>query len=241
VPTPPASSGDVFPPTRWSLVRTSAQPEALEELCRAYWRPIYSFLRRSGYSAPDAEDLTQSFFSDLIRNEGLSRANEHAGKLRSFLLGSLKRHLSAAKRHESRQKRGANAEHLPFAQSEMDFSNAEHQYASLPADELTPDILFERRWVLDILHRAQERLLNDYEKSGKRKEYELLKGAAMNSEAIDHLEISRTLGVKEATVRVLVHRMRKNLRAAFKEQIAQTVADRSEIDEEYHRLLQIFS
>ena len=232
---------DTFPPTQWSLVQTAEKPKALEQLCQTYWSPIYSFLRATGHAPADAEDLTQSFFADLIHHGGLSRANKDQGKLRFFLLGALKRHLSAVHRHQSRQKRGGNVDHLPLALSESDFADAEHQYASQPVDELTPDLLFERRWVLDLLQRSQQRLRADYERSGKLKEYDLLKGAALNSDPIDHPAVAKALGVKEASLRVLIHRMRKNLRAAFKDEIADTVTDRSELDEEYQRLLQIFS
>jgi RNA polymerase sigma-70 factor (ECF subfamily) len=231
----------MFPPTRWSLVVTAARPEALEELCLIYWQPVYHFLRSSGRSAEDAEDLTQSFFADLLKGDAFARARQECGKLRSFLLGALKRHLEQDRRFRMREKRAADRPHLPLATSEMDFEDAEHHYVAQPVDELTPEMLFERRWVLELLTRAHRRLQRDYESAGKGREYRLLKGAVMTTGDLDGAEAARALGVKEASVRVLVHRMRRNFRAAFKEEIAETVSSRDEVESEYHRLLCVFS
>ena len=227
--------------TKWSLIRTSSRPEALEELCLIYWKPIYGFIRRSGRSPEDAEDLTQSFFADLLGNEGFARAKEEHGRMRSFLLGSLKRHLELAKRSQLRQKRGAGAYHLPLANFETDFEDAEHQYAAQPVDNLTPDKVFERRWVLDLFDLAHQRLKHDYDSSGKGQEYALLKNLVMTPGEVDSAQIARSLGVKEASVRVLVHRLRKNFRAAFKEEIANTLDTREEVNDEYKLLLEVFS
>lgn len=231
-----------FPPTRWSLVRTASEPEALEEICRSYWRPIYHFLRRSGHTAEDAEDLTQSFFSSLIDEQSLDRARREEGKLRSFLLGVLKRHVSSAMRHRGALKRGGGSPHVPLSSPGMEFSEAEQHYVVEPSDELTPDWLFERRWVFDLLMRAHQRLQRDYEAAGKNKKYQLLKGAVMTSgELLEASEVARQLEIKEASVRVLTHRLRRNFRAAFKDEIAETVTNRAEVEAEYRHLLKIFS
>ena len=223
------------------MVRTAAQPEGLEELCLVYWRPIYGFIRRSGRSPEDAEDLTQGFFVGLIKDDGFSRAREQEGRLRSFLLGCLKRHLKSEWQFQSRQKRGGGVPVLPLAGSEMDFEEAEHHYVAMPVEELTPERIFEQRWVFDLLARAHRRLEGDYRGAGKGQEYELLKGVVMMEGEMDGREVARALKVKEATVRVMVHRLRRNFRAAFKEEIAQTVTSRAEVEEEYQRLLEIFS
>lgn len=241
MPSEEGHSTAVFPVTRWSLIQTSADPESLELICATYWRPVYSFLRHNGHSREDAEDFTQSFFSELLKKGSLDRAEQEKGKLRSFLLGALKRHLSRENQHKNRQKRGGGAVHLALPTSEMDFQDAENQYASLPVDDQSPDLVFERRWTIELLLRAHQRLERDYQAAGKEKEYHLLKSAVEETSEIDAENAARELGVKEASVRVLIHRLRKNFRAAFKEEIANTVVDRTEVDQEYQRLLQVFS
>ena len=210
-------------------------------ICATYWRPVYGFLRRNGHSKEDAEDFTQSFFSVVLEEGSLGRAEEEKGKLRSFLLGALKRHLSKEHQHKNRKKRGGGVVHLAFPHSEMDFQEAENQYASLPVDDRSPDLIFEQRWTIELLLKAHLRLERDYQSAGKEKEYRLLKSAVEVTSEIDTVTVARELGVKEASVRVLVHRLRKNFRAAFKDEIANTVGDRNETEREYQRLLQVFS
>ena len=213
----------------------------MEELCGIYWRPVYLFLRRSGRSPEDAEDLTQSFFAELLQGDWLSRARKEKGKLRSFLLGALKRHLTAGKKFDHCAKRGGGALHVPMASSELDFGDVEHEYAAQPVDEMSPDKVFEQRWVMELLDRAHRRLHADYAATGKEQEYELLKSTVMTTGEFDGVEVARKLRVKEATVRVMVYRLRRNFRAAFKDEIAETVADRSEVEGEFLRLLEVFS
>lgn len=222
-------------------METADRPEALAELCEIYWKPVFLFLRRSGRSPEDAEDITQSFFAEVLKDQSLSRADQEKGKLRSFLLGALKRHLNAHQRFSGRAKRGGNAPHLPIASSDLDFEDAEHQYAAQPADHLTPDKVFEQHWVMELLNRAHARLRSDYAATGKELEYDLLKSAVMTTGDLDSSQASKQLKVKEASVRVLVHRLRRNFRAAFKDEIAQTVSSRSEVEEEFLRLLEVFS
>ncbi|MDB4538265.1 hypothetical protein N9230_06610 [Akkermansiaceae bacterium] len=128
-----------------------------------------------------------------------------------------------------------------MATSEADFDNAEHQYAAQPVNELTPDKVFERRWVLDLINLAHQRLQHDYEAAGKGKDYRLLKNLVLAPDEVDGSSVARSLGIKEASVRVLIYRMRKNFRAAFKEEIANTLDDREEVNDEYRMLLQVFS
>ena len=131
--------------------------------------------------------------------------------------------------------------HLPLATSEVDFEEAEHQFSAHPVDDLSPDRVFERRWVVELLLKAHRRLQRDYEIAGKEREYQLLRPAVDVVGAVDPAEVAPKLGVKEASVRVLIHRMKRNFRAAFKDEIAETVSDRSQVEEEYQRLIQVFS
>ncbi|GHC63075.1 RNA polymerase subunit sigma-24 [Roseibacillus persicicus] len=237
------TQGQTFPVTRWSLVVAAGESveNALEEICLLYWKPIYSFLRRSGHSSCDAEDITQTFLTELLRDNALERASRGKGRLRSFLLGSLKRHLTARHRYENAEKRGGGTKALALANSELDFNEAEHQFANMPASGASPDQLFDQRWVLQLLARAHRRLKADYQAVGKGLEYELLKSAVTNTEEMDAPQVAKKLKVAPSTVRVLVHRLRKNFRAAFRDEIAETVSCRSEVDAEFEDLLKSFS
>ena len=138
-----------FPTTRWTLVaalksESEGQAQAaMGQLCQTYWYPLYAFVRRKGYSAEDAEDLTQGFFQNLISHESLSSAAQEKGKLRSFLLGSLKNFLASQYQRDNRQKRGGG-QHVLSIDQEM----AEHRYQNEPSDNMTPEVLFDRRWAM---------------------------------------------------------------------------------------------
>ncbi len=237
------SSGQKFPATRWSMIVSASDSgeDALEELCRIYWRPIYGFLRRSGSSHEDAEDVTQSFLAKLIQSGSLSRADREKGKLRSFLLGALKHHLADRHRFDHREKRGGGAKHLPLVVTELDFENAEHHYIEHPVEEKSPDLIFDQSWAINILRRAHERVEQDYQTGGKLQEYQCLKPALATTREIDAEAAARSLGVAPGTVRVLVHRLRQNFRAALRDEVADTVTTREEVTEELRYLLEVFA
>ncbi len=231
-----------FPQTRWSLVERSGDGDALNDLCALYWRPVYGYLRRRGFGPADAEDLTQSFFASVVADDTLTRVCPEKGRFRSFLLGALKRHVSHHQRHVGRLKRGGQFEHLPLATNDMDFNDAEARYAAEPVDVLTAENIFERRWVVELLERAGRRLRRDYEATGKGREHDLLQAALGTQQPMLDLSIiGKELGLKEASVRVLIHRLRRNFRAAFRDEIALTVSDEDDVEEEFQRLLSIFS
>ena len=213
----------------------------MEELCRAYWKPIFSFIRMSGVSEPDAEDLTQSFFAKLLKDDAISRAEQEKGRLRSFLLGAVKRHLVDFHRHFQAQKRGGGVEHLPLAQFEGDSVDSEHEFAAQPVDERMPDRDFDQQWAMTILARAHERVREAYVAGGKGAEYELLKGVVATSGEVDYAHAARTMRIQAGHVRVLAHRLRKNFRAAAKDEIAETVGSLGEVEDELRYLLEVFS
>ena len=235
--------GEVFPQTRWSLVVSAADSAgpALEELCRIYWRPVYGYLRRSGYAEADAEDLTQSFFVHLLKPGGIASAEKAKGRLRSFLLGALKRHLFREKRYQGAAKRGGDAEHVQVATSDFDFQEAEQSYAVHVVEDSSPDQLFDRSWAFDLLAAAHRRLKDDYARNGKVREYELLKAAVTTTSEMRYADAARELGVAASTVRVLAHRLRENFRAVLKNEIGDTVGSRSEIDGELRYLFEVLS
>ncbi|MFT6864989.1 MAG: DNA-directed RNA polymerase specialized sigma24 family protein, partial [Akkermansiaceae bacterium] len=197
-----------FPPTRWSLVSTNADQENEQILCQLYWRPIFVHLRQRAWSREDAEDLTQSFFLRLTSDRTFFNANQEKGKLRTFLLGALQRHLADHLRYTRRQKRGGNAEHLPLAISESDFEDAEHRYVTAVDEGSSPEDAFDQAWARDLLTRTHQRIASDYDRAGKSLEYETLKPALTVEGSVDTATAGKRLGIKQASVRVLVHRLR---------------------------------
>lgn len=237
----PSFTKQAFPQTRWSLVLSAGEDASCEELCRIYWRPIYGFLRKTGHSRENAEDLTQSFFASLLKSESFSSAKKEKGKLRSFLLAALKRHVIDFHRSKNRAKRGSGAEHLPLATSELDFADAESCYASPPIEEQTPDKIFDQTWLLELLTRTHQRIEKDYHAAGKELEYTLLKEGLATVSEIDRKAVAEKLKVAPTSVGVLLHRLRQNFRGALRDEIAETVDNRAEVDAELAYLMNVFS
>ncbi len=228
-----------FATTHWSLV-VAAQPDeasqsrarrALEALCRAYWYPLYAFVRNRGYSSSDAQDLTQSFFTRIIETSGLASADPDRGRFRSYLLGAMK-HLLAVEWHRVRaQKRGGGVTFL-----ELDALDPEARYALEPARPADPDADFDREWAQESIARAMERLRAESEAGGKGDVFEALKGSLVG-EAPARSDIAARLGMTEGAVKVAVHRLRQRYRELLRAGIAETVSDPSDIDGEMRYLL----
>jgi len=235
-------SGVSFPTTRWSLVVSAGEEAgpALEALCAHYWKPIYGFLRGSGYDRHDAEDLTQAFFARLLKGSGMPGGGTIKGRLRSYLLGSLKRHIADHYRRENAEKRGGGKSHFSLAGSELDFESAESRFVEVPSDGPSPDRFFDQTWAHDLLKRAHVRIRKRYEDSKKLREYELLKSTLVGGSEIDFGKVSEELGVSPSSVRVFAHRLRRNFRAAIQDEIADTVSTGEEVEEELEYLLQVF-
>ena len=189
----------------------------------------------------DSEDITQSYFGRLLKQNSFLKANTVNGRLRFYFLGGLKRHLADFHRYKGAAKRGSNKEHLPLAGSDLDFDDAEHRYAAHPVDEITPDKLFEQSWALDLLARTHKKIRSQYDSNGKAREYELLKPAIATTSDIDAVKAAAELGIGRDSVRVLVSRLRRNFRAALKEEISETVTSREEVDDELAHLMNVFS
>ena len=231
------SMGGGFPATRWSVVlraRSSdpAAGAALAELCRMYWRPVYSFLRRQGNTSHDAEDLTQGFFVMLLDREAFSEMDEARGRLRSFLLVALKRFAANEYQRERTQKRGGARTHLP-----IDTVGAEEQYAAELATGLAPDLLFEKQWAITLLDTVMAKLREAYARDGREAVFDALKGRFSADGDIALLaSVAAQLGMKECAVKVAVHRMRERYRNLLRSQIAFTVDTPAEVDEEIMHL-----
>jgi RNA polymerase sigma-70 factor (ECF subfamily) len=229
-----------FLQTQWSLVRKAADPdspaarEALEDLCRAYWFPIYAFIRRHGHSPPDAQDLSQDFFVRLLESHSIARADPRLGKFRSFLLGALKHFLADAQRKEISRKRGGGVEVISF-----DEAQAEERYRLEPEDGRTPDKVFDQRWTVSLLETAMTRLRSEFLAAGKQRQFEVLKPfLSRQGDEAAYAEAAGQLQSSAGTVAVAVHRTRLRFRRLVRSVIADTVSTPDEVEEEYQHLFE---
>ena len=224
-----------FLPTRWSIVLAAADGKsisrrALEELARAYWFPLYAFIRRQGHSAAESEDLTQEFFFQLLERQLLESVDPAKGRFRSFLLACAKHFLSHQRNKVRAQKRGGN-------QALISLDSAESRYAVEPADALTPERLFERRWALAVLDQVLARLAAQYAQREESALFDALKETLITSATPSHARIAESLGMTPGAIKVAAHRLRRRYRDILREEIAQTVASPEEINDEISYLL----
>jgi len=207
--------------------------EALATLCETYWYPLYAYVRRSGHSADDAEDLTQEFFATLLEKGYVDAADRERGRFRSFLLTALKRFLSKEHDKATAKKRGGGQSPLP-----LDIQSAEDQYALEPADDLTPERVFERRWALTVLDKVMDRLRQRYAESGKTGVFDRLKVFLTgDSDTPAYGQVAPALEMTEGAVKVAVHRLRERYRETLRDEIAQTVGDPNDVEDELNSLL----
>lgn len=234
----------LFFATRWSLVRAAGETEdssgnahsALAELCRMYWRPLYLFLRRQGFAADDAQDLTQGFFADLIASRSYTRAGRDKGRFRSFLLGALKHFVADARDREQAQKRGGGKIREPF--NEATISEAENQVAR--NERWLADRVYDREWAETLLRQALTRLAQECVFAGKATLFESLKShlAPDGGKAISYNELSALVRRPAATLRKDAERLRARYAAILREEVCATVSDSAEVDEELRYLCQ---
>ena len=229
-----------FPTTRWSVVvcaggsRSPEAGRALSSLCENYWFPLYAFVRRAGYSAHDAQDLTQEFFARLLSRDSLASADQQRGRFRSFLLGAMKHFLANDRRHQTAQKRGGHRLVIP-----LDFRSGEDRYQRIvPIDRLTPERLYEKRWALALLDLVLNRLREESRAGGKLQQFDILKQCLAGGDAkTAYAEIGEQLGMSEGAVKVAVHRLRRRYRKLLREEIAQTVDGPESLEDELRDLL----
>jgi DNA-directed RNA polymerase specialized sigma24 family protein len=230
-----------FPETAWTVVaRTTGNEseqaeQALETICGDYWQPVYSFLRKSGHARADAEDMTQSFLENVAHGNLLRNASPEKGRLRSFLLGALKRFLSREFQRANAAKRGGGATFV-F----LDADEAEHEFQSGLRTEATPEALYDRTWALQIVASAQRALEAEFTKKGKAKIYDALRefldwnaASASYEKAAERLDMSRT------NIRTNIYRLRGRFRELLQKEIADTVLEPQQVDEELEHLVQI--
>lgn len=228
-----------FTPTHWSVVIAAAGHsdsthgrDALEKLCRNYWLPIYAFVRRQGHNPHDAQDLTQEFFARLLERNYLAGADRAKGRFRSFLLASVKHFLANEWDKTMAQKRGGGQ--MPIS---IDAAIAESSFELEPADILTAEKIYERRWALALLEQVLRRLREEYTRDGKEKQFDQLKPTLTEaSRSVPYAEIATRLATSEGAVKVAVHRLRQRYRELLRAEIADTVANAGEIDDEIRSL-----
>jgi RNA polymerase sigma-70 factor (ECF subfamily) len=237
--TPPGQ----FAATHWTMVLTARHGEspqatrALEELCQAYWYPLYAYVRRRGYDSHEAEDLTQEFFARLLAKNYLADVDREKGKFRSFLLASLKHFLANEWDRAQAKKRGGSHPHIS-----LDVRAAETRYRSEPADELTADKVLDRQWAIALLDLVLARLGAEYAADGKLEVFEQLKNTLTGAtDSIPYATMANKLGTTENAIKVAAHRLRQRYRKLLREEIAHTVASPAEIDEEIRHLFAAFS
>ena len=231
--------GAAFATTHWSRVLTArdrsspGSTEALNQLCREYWRPLYAYIRRRGYGPEESEDLTQGFFEKLLAKDYLGDLTPGMGRFRSFLLACVKHFLANEWDYARRQKRGGGQVIVSF-----DAARAEEDYALDPVDTLTPEVVYERRWAMTVLDAVLSRLREQFEESGRGTLFEELKPFLRGAEAPgSYAEVSARTGLKENALRVAVNRLRRRYGELLRDEVARTVADPAEVPEEIRHLI----
>jgi DNA-directed RNA polymerase specialized sigma24 family protein len=229
-----------FHTTRWDLVLNSGNVDsplfgqALAELCSIYWYPLYAFARHKGYSEPDAQDLTQSFFLHLLEKTSLKQARPEKGRFRSFLLASFQNHISVCRQRAAAGKRGGG-----YQLVSLDAQEAQERSRLEPADRVTAETLFDAHWAQLLLERVTSLLEDEYHSIGKDHLFDALRcylGVPEKEKGIGYESVAKGLGLTPAAVKSLVFRLRKRFAMILRHEVAKTVLDPAEIDPEIHAL-----
>ncbi|MDQ3348059.1 MAG: sigma-70 family RNA polymerase sigma factor [Acidobacteriota bacterium] len=232
-----------FATTRWTMVNAAARPAderasaALTELCEIYWPPLYGYLRGRGYSAEQAQDLTQGFFVRVLETQAIRAADPARGRFRAFLLTALKRYVINEYERDTAARRGGRHVHFP-----LDFDEAERAYAADRRDDETPDRLFDRKWAGIALERALQRLRDECAASGKTEMATALLPYLTDSTGLaSYRAVAEDLGLTEGAVKIAVHRLRQRYGAILRAEVAETVAGDQEVEAEMRELLRALS
>jgi RNA polymerase sigma-70 factor (ECF subfamily) len=232
--------GAAFTTTHWSVVleaqgESPAAQEALEKLCRTYWRPIFAFLRRQSVPPEEAEDITQGFFAELLERRSLSAVRKEKGRLRSFLLGGLKYFLANEERRTMAIKRGKGQRPIPLEELRADERNDME-----PSDPITAEMIYERRWALTVLERVLSRLKDEYRAAGNAALFDSLKELLPDEPGSpSQAEVAARLGMSENAVRQAFYRFRQRYQSLLREEIANTVATPGDIEDELRHLIAV--
>lgn len=232
-----------FATTHWSVVLAAGQgvepkaAKALEELCQAYWYPLYAFLRRNGHTVEDAQDLVQGFFCHLLERGILQVAEPGRGRFRSFLLGTLKHFVSDETKKVEAQKRGGGQSPIS-----VKWAGAEGRFQREPADEASPDRLFERRWATTLLDRALDRLRAECAAGERSEQFEQLQDFITGEKGpVSYGQAADRLGISLSAVKSAILRLRRRYHELVREEVGHTVSSLGEVEDELRYLLQVFS
>jgi DNA-directed RNA polymerase specialized sigma24 family protein len=233
-----------FANTHWSVVLSAADKRnptraraSLEKLCRVYWHPLYFYARREGASPHDAQDLTQEFFARLLEKDLLDSVDRRKGRFRSFLLAAFKHFLSNERDKARAQKRGGGQVPIP-----IDAQNAETQYGFQPVEQMTAEKIFERRWAMSLLEQTAARLREEYERDGKTQLFEQIKVTLTEPRGtVAYAALGRTLNMSEGAVKIAVHRLRLRYREILREEVADTLVDTAEVEDEVRQIFRALS
>ena len=232
-----------FRTTNWELVVGAADAtspnwtQALEDLCKVYWRPVYAFIRKRGHAREAAEDLTQEFFARLLQSDFLSKADSNRGRFRCFLMASIDNFLRVEHRNASTQKKGGGWQRIPLDDEEI-----ERTIQAELADTATPEVMFERQWGQTLLGSVLRILEQEFAAVGRAELFQALKPhLAGDPGALPYQEVALKVGATLTGIKVSVHRARKRFQELLRTEVAQLVGNPAEVDDEIRHLLQILS
>ncbi len=235
--------GAAFATTHWSVVLTAGQGSeaqasaALEQLCRTYWYPIYAYVRRQGRTPEDAQDLTQEFFVRLLQTNSIARAEPGRGRFRSFLLGALKHTLADQQARATAQRRGGGRTLLSWDQLK-----GEERLRAERTDELSPEQAFDRHWAISVLEQASERLSAEYNTPEQTRVFRELKPYVTGDSSVaPYAATASRVGLSESAVKSAIHRLRHRYYALVRDEVAQTVTNHEDLEEEIRYLMSLFS
>jgi RNA polymerase sigma factor (sigma-70 family) len=237
-----SDSASRFATTRWDVVLASAETQApgadaaLSDLCRTYWRPLYAFVRRRGYSPADAEDLVQTFFAQFLQDRTVKKADRLRGRFRTFLLTSLQNFLANEWHRANAAKRGGKFRFVAFDQLA-----SEERDALDAIDAVSPEIAFDVRWARAIIHAALAHLRQEAEVHGKKEVFDELKVFLTAADPSSYESAAARLGIPLNAVKTAIHRLRGNFRTTVRREVARTVSSPTEIDEELRYLRSILA
>ena len=229
-----------FTTTHWSVVleaqgESPAAQEALEKLCRTYWRPIFAYLRRQGRSPEEAEDITQGFFAQLLERKSFDAVRKEKGRLRSYLLGALKYFVADDQRRAMAIKRGKGQRLIPLEEL-----RAGERIDMEPSEPMTAEMIYERRWALTVLERVLSRLKDEYVAAGNGALFDSLKELLPDEPGSpSQAEIAARLGMTENAIRQAFYRFRQRYQSLLREEIANTVATPADIEDELRHLIAV--
>jgi RNA polymerase sigma-70 factor (ECF subfamily) len=233
----------VFATTHWSVILAATRSEttraraALARLCQTYWYPLYAYIRRRGYEEHDAQDLTQEFFARLLEHKWLAQADRERGRFRTFLLAAMGHFLANEWDKARTQKRGGGVEMVP-----LQLDSAETRYGKEPADPMTPEQCYDRRWALALLEEVLNGLRQEHAAAGTEELFDALKPCLVGDrQAQPYAALGARLGMTEGAVKVAVHRLRQRYRQLLREEIAHTVASPDEVNEEMRYLFSVLA